>query len=50
MSDKPFNVAVIGAGPAGTYASDILVKKTGGNVHIDIIEQMPAPSASSATV
>lgn len=43
MSDKPLNVAVIGAGPAGIYASDILVKKTGGNVHIDLIEQMPAP-------
>lgn len=43
MSDKPLNVAVIGAGPAGIYASDILVKKTGGNVRIDLIEQMPAP-------
>lgn len=43
MSDKPLNVAVIGAGPAGIYASDILVKKTDGNVRIDLIEQMPAP-------
>lgn len=43
MSDKPFRVAVIGAGPAGIYASDILAKKTGGNVRIDTIEQMPAP-------
>lgn len=43
VSEKPLNVAVIGSGPAGIYASDILVKKTGGNVHIDLIEQMPAP-------
>lgn len=40
---SPLRVAVIGAGPAGIYASDILVKKTGGNVSIDLIEQMPAP-------
>lgn len=43
MSQAPLKVAVIGAGPAGIYASDILVKKTGGNVQIDLIEQMPAP-------
>ena len=40
---SPLRVAVIGAGPAGIYASDILVKQTGGNVQIDLIEQMPAP-------
>ncbi|APT93099.1 pyridine nucleotide-disulfide oxidoreductase [Corynebacterium phocae] len=40
---SPLRVAVIGAGPAGIYASDILVKKTGGAVQIDLIEQMPAP-------
>ena len=43
MTLQPLKVAVIGAGPAGIYASDILVKKTGGEVHIDLIEQMPAP-------
>lgn len=43
MTEQPLRVAVIGAGPAGIYASDILVKKTGGNVRIDLIEQMPAP-------
>lgn len=41
--NQPLKVAVIGAGPAGIYASDILVKKTGGEVQIDLIEQMPAP-------
>ncbi|WP_165243035.1 FAD-dependent oxidoreductase [Corynebacterium lizhenjunii] len=40
---SPLRVAVIGAGPAGIYASDILVKKLDGNVAIDLIEQMPAP-------
>ncbi len=40
---SPLRVAVVGSGPAGIYASDILVKKMGGNVRIDLIEQMPAP-------
>jgi ferredoxin--NADP+ reductase len=35
-------VAVIGAGPAGTYAADIL-SKSGVSVEIDIIERLPAP-------
>jgi ferredoxin--NADP+ reductase len=35
-------VAIIGAGPAGTYAADIL-SKTELNVSIDIIERLPAP-------
>jgi len=35
-------VAIIGAGPAGTYAADIL-SKTDLDVSIDIIERLPAP-------
>ncbi len=35
-------VAVIGAGPAGIYASDIL-SKSGADVAIDLIERLPAP-------
>jgi len=35
-------VAVIGAGPAGIYASDIL-SKSGLDVAIDLIERLPAP-------
>lgn len=35
-------VAVIGAGPAGIYASDLLIK-TGEDVTIDLYERMPAP-------
>jgi ferredoxin--NADP+ reductase len=35
-------VAVVGAGPAGIYAADILTK-TGLDVSIDLIERLPAP-------
>ncbi len=40
--DRPLRVAIIGAGPAGTYAADIL-SKTELDVQIDIIERLPAP-------
>jgi ferredoxin--NADP+ reductase len=40
--DRPLRVAIIGAGPAGTYAADIL-SKSGVPVSIDIIERLPAP-------
>jgi ferredoxin--NADP+ reductase len=39
-------VAIIGAGPAGIYAGNILansVKSAGGEVAIDLIESLPAP-------
>mgnify|MGYP003737685187 CR=1 FL=1 len=35
-------VAVVGAGPAGIYASDILAK-SGLDVSIDLIERLPVP-------
>lgn len=41
-TNRPLRVAIIGAGPAGTYAADILSKQ-GLNVEIDIIERLPAP-------
>lgn len=45
---RPFRVAIIGSGPAGVYAADILTKSqevTGGEVQvrIDIFESQPAP-------
>ncbi len=40
--ERPLRVAVIGAGPAGTYAADLLGKST-LPVSIDIIERLPAP-------
>lgn len=42
MTDSPLSVAVVGAGPAGIYASDIL-SKSGLNVAIDLFEKLPAP-------
>ncbi len=41
-SNRPARVAVIGAGPAGIYASDIL-SRSGLDVSIDLIERLPAP-------
>ncbi len=40
--DRPLRVAVIGAGPAGIYAADILTKAE-IPTSIDIIERLPAP-------
>lgn len=39
---KPIRVAVVGAGPAGIYASDILAKSD-LDVSIDLFERLPAP-------
>lgn len=39
---RPLRVAIIGAGPAGIYAADIL-SKTDLDTSIDIIERLPAP-------
>ncbi|MBZ8176538.1 pyridine nucleotide-disulfide oxidoreductase [Corynebacterium poyangense] len=39
---RPLRVAVIGAGPAGIYASDLLVKSN-EEVSVDLYERMPAP-------
>lgn len=40
--NSPVRVAVIGSGPAGIYASDLLVKSE-LDVQIDLFEKMPAP-------
>jgi ferredoxin--NADP+ reductase len=40
--DRPLRVAVVGAGPAGIYAADVLVK-SGTDVSIDLYERHPAP-------
>ncbi|MGP6175585.1 FAD-dependent oxidoreductase [Corynebacterium sp. A21] len=41
-TSRPLRVAVIGAGPAGIYASDLLIKSD-LDIHVDLFEQMPAP-------
>jgi ferredoxin--NADP+ reductase len=44
---RPLRVAIVGAGPAGIYAADALMKsdynRSGPGVAIDLFERMPAP-------
>lgn len=40
--DRPLNIAVVGAGPAGFYAAEALLKSD-LNVQVDLIERLPAP-------
>ncbi|GAA3170622.1 FAD-dependent oxidoreductase [Rhodococcus baikonurensis] len=46
-SNRPLRVAIVGAGPAGIYAADALMKSdtavSGRGVSIDLFERMPAP-------
>ena len=39
---RPVRVAIIGAGPAGVYVADVLMK-SGTDVSIDLFERQPAP-------
>ncbi|SER26803.1 ferredoxin--NADP+ reductase [Actinokineospora terrae] len=39
---RPLRVAVVGAGPAGIYTVDALIK-SGAEVSVDLFERMPAP-------
>src|SRR5690606_32771245 len=44
--NRPLRVAIVGAGPAGIYAADALMKSDEANdpgVSIDLFEKMPAP-------
>lgn len=41
--DRPLRVAVVGAGPAGFYTAESLLKHAGLTVDIDILERLPAP-------
>ncbi|MFJ4129280.1 FAD-dependent oxidoreductase [Oerskovia enterophila] len=41
-SSRPLRVAIVGAGPAGIYAADIL-SKTDVEVSIDLFERLPVP-------
>lgn len=46
MTDLDLRVAIVGAGPAGIYAGNILassVREAGGTVAIDLFESLPAP-------
>lgn len=39
---RPIRVAVIGGGPAGIYAADILLREH-PQAHVDVLEKLPAP-------
>jgi len=39
---RPIRVAIVGAGPAGIYAADILTREH-EQAHVDVIERLPAP-------
>ncbi|GGE73429.1 FAD-dependent oxidoreductase [Nesterenkonia cremea] len=44
MTDRTLRIAVIGAGPAGVYAADILSRsEQGEHVEIDLFDRYPAP-------
>src|SRR5215470_5417283 len=40
---RPLRVAIVGAGPAGYYAADQLLKQTGVVVEVDMIDRLPTP-------
>ncbi|QGU05670.1 FAD-dependent oxidoreductase [Corynebacterium comes] len=42
-TQQSLRVAVIGAGPAGIYASDLLIRNEEHQIDVDLFEQMPAP-------
>ncbi|MCZ4080447.1 FAD/NAD(P)-binding protein, partial [Rhodococcus sp. H36-A4] len=45
-TSRPLRVAIVGAGPAGIYAADALMKSdynlAGRGVSVDLFERMPA--------
>src|SRR5699024_922850 len=44
MTATPFRVAIIGAGPAGIYAADLLTKAEHDlDLSIDLFERLPSP-------
>jgi len=42
QAERPLRVAIVGAGPAGIYAADVLMKSD-TDVSIDLFERQPAP-------
>ncbi len=43
LTDRPVRVAVVGAGPAGIFLADSLLKSGKADFSIDVIERLPAP-------
>ncbi len=42
-ADQPLRVAIIGAGPAGFYAADHLLKRDDLNIEVDMFDRLPTP-------
>jgi ferredoxin--NADP+ reductase len=42
-ADLTFNIAIIGAGPAGYYTAEAAQKQWGADARIDIIDRLPTP-------
>jgi ferredoxin--NADP+ reductase len=40
---EPLRVAVVGAGPAGFYAADHLLRQDGLTVRVDVLDRLPVP-------
>lgn len=41
--ERPLRVAIVGAGPAGFYAAEALLKHSQVRAEVDLIERLPAP-------
>ena len=42
-ADRPLRIAIIGAGPAGLYAADSLLRKRDISLTIDVFNRFPTP-------
>ena len=40
---RPLRVAVIGSGPSGFYATDLLLRKQGIVINVDVFDKLPVP-------
>ncbi|HSE93427.1 MAG TPA: FAD-dependent oxidoreductase [Methylomirabilota bacterium] len=42
-TERPLRVAIVGAGPAGYYAADHLLRQDGAVVEVDVFDRLPTP-------
>jgi adrenodoxin-NADP+ reductase len=43
MADQPLRVAIVGAGPAGYYTAEALLKNRGDSIEVDLLDRLPTP-------
>lgn len=41
--ERPFRVAIVGAGPSGMYAADALASASGLSFDVDVLDKLPVP-------